>query len=365
MNTIQTDLLILGGGITGLSIAWEAQKANLRTTLVSTSRSGAATIAAGGMLTPSAEAETASPSLIEMALQSCREYPTFISEIEEASGLDCDYRTHGTSMLALRQDHLGDLEYLKRAQERLGLRAEMLTAKEMKNREPHLGAKQRGGLVAHNDHHVNPTKLQIALKEALRKLHCPILDINSSESIKRLGETTFKIHAGQSNRELLIHTQETVVAEGVWSNKDWAELEFLPLRAIKGQFIRIKNAPALRSVIRTPDVYLVPRHGQELYIGASSDEVELLWHSWQAVPGLYESEIMELGSGFRPALPDHEPAIGRVTDNLLVATGHFRHGIMLAPASAKSIVSLVTRGPSTIDIAALDPARFKRGKEYP
>ena len=125
----------------------------------------------------------------------------------------------------------------------------------------------------------------------------------------------------------------------------------LPLRPVKGQFLILEPKdncePLIQHVIRTPDVYIIPRENGCLYIGATMEEegfdvrqtagatLDLLYHAFQVLPGVYEMIVRESGHGFRPALRDNQPLIGpSLHPNLWYNIGHYRHGIMLAPGAA-------------------------------
>lgn len=146
------------------------------------------------------------------------------------------------------------------------------------------------------------------------------------------------------------------------------------MRPVKGQFLRLREPfgdDLTEHVLRTPDVYIVPRHGGELFCGASSEEVgydqtttggavmDLLQHAFRALPGVYECEVLETGHGFRPATRDNLPVIGEVEETgIIMNTGHFRHGVMLAPISAQLAVSAVL-GEDVPDYAtAFSAARY-------
>ena len=142
------------------------------------------------------------------------------------------------------------------------------------------------------------------------------------------------------------------------------------MRPVKGQILRLRGEPLLNHVLRTPDVYLVPREDGELVVGATTEEqgfdisvktwavMDLLREAWRVLPGVAELEMAEAIAGLRPALRDHQPAIGHTSvDGLLVATGHYRHGIVLAPVTAKLLAGVID-GTATVP-AAFDPQRLR------
>jgi glycine oxidase len=143
----------------------------------------------------------------------------------------------------------------------------------------------------------------------------------------------------------------------VWSGDVDAPLPPLGLRPVKGQLVRLGGPELLRHVVRSPDVYLVPRRGGELLVGATMEEqgfdglptagavLDLLREAWRILPGTYDLAVIELSVGFRPAVRDHRPVIGATsTHGLYVATGHFRNGVLLAPATAHHLADWIVEG---------------------
>ena len=169
---------------------------------------------------------------------------------------------------------------------------------------------------------------------------------------------------------LEISAENVIVAAGAWTRDAAVACERLPLRPVKGQVLRLRGERLLRHVIRTPDVYIIPRASGDLVLGASSEEqgfdarptagpmMDLLYNAWRALPGVYELELDEVCVGFRPALRDHLPAIGATEhDRLYVATGHYRNGILLAPATAALLADLID-GQNPELLRGLEPGRF-------
>jgi glycine oxidase len=168
-----------------------------------------------------------------------------------------------------------------------------------------------------------------------------------------------------------VAARAVVVTSGAWTNEAISDIPFLPLRPVKGQALLLQGEPLIRHVVRTPDVYLVPRQGGRLFVGASSEEsgfdlgitagatLDLLREAWRVLPGIYELEIADTVVGLRPTLRDHLPAIGPAgLEGLWVATGHFRHGVLLAPATARLLLDAIVNGAEPRELAPFSPARF-------
>ncbi len=144
----------------------------------------------------------------------------------------------------------------------------------------------------------------------------------------------------------------------------------LPMRPVKGQILRLRGPQLINHVLRTPDVYLVPRTDGELVVGATSEEqgfdttittwavMDLLRDAWRILPGIAELELAETSAGLRPALRDHLPAIGATSvPGLFVATGHYRHGVLLSPVTAKLLADVLDGAGSVPE--AFDPLRLQ------
>ena len=164
--------------------------------------------------------------------------------------------------------------------------------------------------------------------------------------------------AEQSRKAFAIRSKSAILAAGAWSSRDlsWPAGP-LGVRPIKGQLVRLRGPELIRRVVRAPRAYLVPRPGGELVVGATMEEqgfdpsptagavMDLLWNARLVAPAVYDLEMVEVNVGFRPATRDHLPLIGATeVPGLYVATGHFRHGVLLAPATAALLAELIVDG---------------------
>jgi glycine oxidase len=386
-----TGIVVVGGGIIGLSIAYEACRRGHPVVLVDKLRcGGGATPVAAGMLAPVSEADPSLPAMIELGLESCRLYPDFVAGIERATGLDCGYRREGTLAIALNRDHREQLEHRARAHQELGLKAEHLSGREVLKLEPALSPRVVGGLRTEIDRQVDPRLLATALRQAAEDGGVAIVEGAELAALHHdegglLVAVTLR-EAASGAREAVANSPEggatvtgggtvrassVVLCAGVWTRDLLPELAALPLYPVKGQVIRLYGDLPLDHVVVTPDAYLVPRRSGELVIGASAEEqgfderptagvaMDLLAHAWRALPSIYELEIREINVGLRPALRDHLPAIGALDlPGVFVATGHYRNGIMLAPVTAKHLVDAIDSGEAPAALAPFDPLRF-------
>ena len=337
---------ILGGGITALSTAWSLIEKGHTVELCYPKRIGNASSAAGGMLSPSCEADGCEPDLIQLSIDSCKAYPQWIKSIEQTSDLTCGYQEKGTLLVALHHDHNQELEHLVAFQQTHGLNQEWLTRKGLKTKSPNL-TRHIGGLWFPDDHFVNPRELCKSLRVALQRRG--VLFIEGDCSLHFVSSTPNSAVESLQVDGIERAADIYVLADGAWSMH---HLPTLPLRPVKGQFLILEpkehSEPLIEQVIRTPDVYIIPRENGQLYVGATMEEegfdnrqtagasLDLLYHAFQVLPGVYEMIVRESGHGFRPALRDNQPMIGPSThSNLWLNIGHYRHGIMLAPAAAQ------------------------------
>jgi glycine oxidase len=128
------------------------------------------------------------------------------------------------------------------------------------------------------------------------------------------------------------------------------------VRPVKGQIVRLRGPELVRHVVRTPEVYVIPRGDGEVLLGATVEEMgfdpyptagaamDLLRRAWHVVPGIYDLAFEEVSVGFRPATATHLPVIGRLEDGTYVATGHYRHGVMLAASTGEFLADLIVEG---------------------
>ena len=174
-----------------------------------------------------------------------------------------------------------------------------------------------------------------------------------------------------SGEQSSIEARFVVRAAGTWSNEAVPGAPALPLRPVKGHVLRLTGTPRLQHVVRTPDVYLVPRIDGTLIVGATSEDVgldasvragavmDLLRHAFAVLPAVAELALDEVSVGFRPALRDHLPAIGPTrVPGLYDAVGHHRNGVLLAPITARLLVAALRTGETGPDLWDVLPTRF-------
>jgi glycine oxidase len=370
------DVVIVGGGVIGLAVAYELCRLKRRVLVVERDRAGCgASRAAGGMLAPVSEAEIDAPEVIGFGCDSLRRYPAFVAGIESLAGTRCGLRTEGTLWVAVDRDDLAELRHLSGTLTQKGLAVRPLDAEEVRESEPHLSGRVLGGLELADDHQVDPRALCHCLDVAVARSGGEVATGAVVERIEaRGGRVGAVVGRDRDERTFRVEAESVVVAAGAWSGRD-LELPIgrMGLRPVKGQLVRLRGPRLLRHVVRTPEVYLVPRANGELLVGATMEEMgfdlsptggavmDLLRRAWEALPGVYDLEMVEVSVGLRSAVDDHLPVIG-ATDvaGLFLAVGHFRNGVLLAPATAHYLARWISEGKRPRELEPFAPHRLMR-----
>lgn len=305
---------------------------------------GASGVAAG-MLAPLAEAHDMPDDLLAIGVESARLYLDFVRRVGEHGG-ETGFLARGTLLVAADRDQAGDLDQLERAHGRLGLAAERLTVREVIRREPRISPRIAGGLWCPEDHAVDPVVLCAALVRAIEAFGG---EVRTGVEVREIvhGEAVTGVRLGD---ETELEARRVVVAAGLRSAPLLAPFVDCAMRPVKGQVLVLRGEPLISRVVRNPRVYLVPR-GERLVVGASEEELgshdqplagvtmDLLYEAWRTVPGVYELDLERIVVGHRPSTRDGRPVVGPVgPDGLWAATGHHRHGILLAPWTGKRVV---------------------------
>jgi glycine oxidase len=372
-----SDVVVVGGGLIGLGIAWRAAQRNMSVTVVDPSPGGAASWAAAGMLAPVTEVHYGEQTLLELNLESAGRYPAFVEELHDVTGVDSGYRQCGTLAIAFDGDDAAVLADLHAYQQRLGLASERLTASECRQLEPLLAPNIRSGLLVHGDHQVDNRRLAPALLAAGKGAGVDFVATTARSITSASGHVTGVELA--DDRQL--DCDQVVLAAGCWSNKlsGLPPEAVPPVRPVKGQIIRLR-APAdppflsrnVRCLVSGGQIYIVPRADGEIVAGATVEEQgfdttvtagavhTLLRDAWTVLPAVAELELVETHAGLRPGSPDNLPMLGNAPgiDGLVVATGHYRNGVLLTPVTSDSIAELLDTGTAPEIVKPFSPGRF-------
>ena len=364
------DVAIVGGGVIGLAIAWRVAQRGLAVTVIDRTPGRGASYVAAGMLAPVTEAQYGEEALLTVQLESARRYPAFVAEL----GADVGYTTTGTLAVALDAGDRAVLADLHAYQQRLGLDSHLLTGRECRALEPLLAPTVRGGLFVSGDHAVDPRRLVAALRRAAVRagavvVEQPVIDVQMTGD----RATGVRIGTGET-----VAAGSVVLAAGCWTGQlPGVPPDALPpVRPVKGQILRLRGPGFLsrnvRGIVTGGHVYVVPRPDGEVVVGATVEETgfdttvraggvyELLRDAHGVLPGLTELELVETSAGLRPGSPDNAPIVGPTpVIGLIVATGHYRNGILLAPVTADAVSTLLTDGEVAAEMRAFSPRRFQ------
>jgi glycine oxidase len=331
-----------------------------------------ASLAATGMLAAETELEPGGIDLLALSRESQRLWPRFRAQIESESGIDIDYRDQGTLDIALSRDEVERLRLRHDRQMRAGLATQWLDGASVRAREPALRPAVTAGIFSPDDHQVDPRRLVPALRRAVAARggeifeHQPVLAIDIAAGRAQ----------GVVTRQGVCSARSVVVANGAWAGAGdlFKAALALPIRPLKGQALALRASARTglpTHVVWTEQVHLAPKADSRLIIGATVEECgfdrtvsaggvfALLEGARRALPSIEDMEIEAIWTGLRPTSDDDAPILGTTAiGGLVLAIGHHRNGILLAPITAQTIHDLVVSGAITGAAQHFGLARF-------
>lgn len=364
-----SDCLVVGGGIIGLSVAYELSRRGLAVTLVEQGEwGGQASSAAAGMLAPLKEFASPGP-MLELGMDSLRLYPQWAQELEEWTAGDVQLSLEGLVTVALSDEESEQLHAKFLWQKEAGHDVHWLNGQELRDVEPLLTDRAIAGIYSPGEGHINNRLLLRSLVTA-----CSI------QGVKLLSGCVVSGIAVKSGRVIGVETstgpiraEHTVIASGAWAGIMMQMLDLaIPVRPVRGQIAAVSSVGIpLRTVIFGTSGYITPKKDGKIVIGATEDEsgfqrevtlaglASVLNGVMPYVPALHAAAFLEAWGGLRPATADGKPLLGPVPGwtGLSLAGGHFRNGILLSPVTAKRMADYLTSGqPDRLE--AFLPARF-------
>lgn len=340
------DAIISGAGIIGVSLALELRERGADVLVLDAREPGQeASSAAAGMLI--VHDPDTSLQLRPLARESARLYPEFVAKIEKKSAIDTDFR-RGAIALLPRGEPLPEHEPLSQEQ--------------LQQLELAINPRSLSAFLVSDENSVDPKLLMQAILVAARNSG---IEIRGSTAVQDMRSTGKRVEVITHKDRFLAQT--AVNCQGAWAGP--------PVRPRKGQmlYLQPQEPQLLNRVLRTPEVYLVPRSSGKILVGATVEDVgydktvepevirQLHDSAGQFVPALAEAPVVASWAGLRPGSPDDLPLLGP-TDRCgqFIAGGHFRNGILLAPVTAKIMADLIGGRTPSVDISDFSPARFAK-----
>ncbi|MGA7624804.1 MAG: glycine oxidase ThiO [Candidatus Acidiferrales bacterium] len=372
----QFDVIVVGGGLIGAAIAFELASEKLRVVVLDRQEPGReASWAAAGMLSPGPDSPEALP-LVPLAKESFRIYPEFINAMEDASGMVVNYRREGTFEVFFGAHAEAERDEMIREYRRLELEIEAMPPDVARKLEPSLGKDARAVAWLPNEATVDPRLLTRAALAAVRQRSAEIRVGYAVESLVCAKRSCFGVIAGGER----VGAERVVLAAGSFcgtiktsrDGRDGDLTRYAPVRPVRGQMIALRSRTVeLKKVLRSRNGYLVSRPGADIIAGSTLEDAgfvkqvtpegvaKILAGVAELAPALVDAEIVERWAGLRPGSPDHLPIIGPTDiEGLLIATGHYRNGILLAPATAKIVRDWIVSGKAEFSSEIFSPLRF-------
>jgi glycine oxidase len=377
---VTADVVVAGGGVIGAAIAWQAAVAGLDVVLVDPERGDAASLVAAGMLAPVSEALFGEGALLRVNLLALKRFGSFAAELEDVTGHRVGLRREGTLAIAYDPGDYAALMRLTAFRRSAGLEAEELDSRACRKLESFLTPDVHGGVLFPGDWSVDNRRYAAALREAMTAAKVRVVRDRVTAVLAEDGQARGVAVAEGGE----IGAAQVVVATGCWTGA----LAGLPaglraaVRPVKGQLLRLRHPDGMppvithtiRATVRGADVYLVPRSGGEVIVGATQEERgpdrtvtagavhDLLHDAMSVLPVTSELILAETCAGLRPGTPDNGPVVGGFgVGGLLLATGHYRNGILMSPVTADAIVACLTGKPPAAEWEPFTPGRFTAG----
>ncbi len=362
------DAVIAGGGVIGASIALELASAGLKVALFDINEPGKeASWASAGMISPAPENPGMIP-FVPISLASVALYPEFVRNVEELSGIDVGYRTDGAIDAILDGNVEEELSTVIALQHGVGLRAEALSAQQAREMEPALSEEIEAAIFRPDEASLNTRTFTAAVLKAAQNKGVQIVSGNGAKAIwKEDGRCRGLIlENGQAEAKF------TIIAAGCFSARIDGAAPYAPVFPAKGQMLSLScEAVKIERVLWLEHTYLVPRNDGRIVAGSTIERggfdhdvtagglKKILTEAVKLAPGLETARIEETWAGLRPDSPDHLPILGPTDlDGLLIATGHFRSGILLAPITARLIREWICTQKVSVDWERFSPLRF-------
>ena len=367
------DAVVAGGGLIGASIAFELAAEGMSVAVFAAQNPGReASWASAGMISPAPESSEMA-SLLPISMASVRLYPEFIQRVEELSGRSVGYRKDGALDLLLNGTSQGEIDEILELHRGAGLRTEALSGHEARELEPALTGELRAAIHRPDEASLDNRLFTEATLEAARRKGAEIFPGNGAKALWTDGNACKGLQL-QNDR---VEARWTVIAAGCFCARIEGVAAYAPVTPAKGQMMALRcDSVNLQKDLWSGHMYLVPRNDGRIIAGSTVEYEgfdrsvtvagmkKILSGAISLVPALESARIEETWAGLRPDSPDHLPILGPTDlDGLLIATGHFRSGILLTPVTARLIREWVTSQKVSTDWAAFSPMRFQQARQ--
>ena len=365
------DVIIVGGGIIGGAIAFELTQRKLRVLVIDRQLPGQeASWAAAGMLSPAPDSAD-SIALVPLARASLKIYSEFVAAVESVSGMNAGFRPYGAVETFFDAGAENKMSAMIAQHHELGLDTEPLHIEDAVVLEPHISREIRAAALMRSEAAVDNRAFTGAI---LRGAEVSGVEFRTNSSVEKLaydesGRCTGAISAGET-----ISSKHVVIAAGFASSIIEGIARYAPTIPMRGQMVALQSDKVdLHRVVRSERGYIVPRGNGRCVTGSTIENVgiekrvtpkgigKILSAAVEMIPAFKDAAIVETWCGLRPDTPDHLPSLGPTDiEGLLIATGHFRNGILLAPITAKLIAEWITTRRTTLDWKVFSPMRFAK-----
>jgi glycine oxidase len=369
------DVAIAGGGLIGGSIAMELAQAGVRVAVFDQGDPGhEASWAGAGILSAAPENPAAIP-MVPLAKASMALYPQFVENVEEISGQNVGFRPKGTLQALFSRDAARELSTLIALHHGLGLKAEPIRADDARELEPALNPELEAAVLRPEEASVDNRALTRAVLLAAHKSGAEVFPRRKVTSIWRDGNRCAGLILADEDEK--VSAKWTIIAAGCFSAQIAGAEICAPVKPAKGQMAALRlNEVEIERVLWSDKIYLVPRNDGRILAGATVEYAgfdkkvtaggleKLFGSAIELAPDLAHAGVEETWAGLRPDSPDHLPILGPADiDGLLVATGHFRSGILLTPITARLVREWVTQQRVSFDWERFSPLRFVEARK--
>jgi glycine oxidase len=362
------DVAIAGAGLIGSSIAFELAQAGLKVAIFDRCEPGReASWASAGILSPAPESP-AMISMVPLAKASMNLYPALVANVEEISGEKVGFRPKGTIDVFFNKDAISDLSTLIALHHGMGLKAEPLRPEDARELVPSLSPELEAAALRPEEASIDNRALTHAMLSAAKKSGVEVFAGKGVTGIVQEGGRCTGLKLANET----VSAKWTVIAAGCFSAEIEGVKDFAPVRPAKGQMVSLRSDELeIERVIWGEKIYIVPRNDGRILAGATVEYVgfdkqvtaggveKILSAAIEVIPEFANARIEETWAGLRPDSPDHLPIIGPTDiDGLVIATGHFRSGVMLTPITARLVRQWITERSVELDWERLSPMRF-------